>query len=270
MSEVCRVTGVARSSVYYGKHRKRKKSITAEEIKAVKSVLREQNNSFGRRVIYHLLEQRGIHITEYRISKIFKEIGHKSKYGRRKCKNVNTSENTKQYRKENVLSQLSGDEKERLAIWNMDFTEVKTKEGKLYCCGIIYNGKRILVGLETSKRCNGKLATESVAKAIKRYGKPDIIHTDRGTQFVSKAFHDMMEEAGITHSMSRPHKPCDNAAIETFWKSMKLEIGETEEMTDEEFVMVVKYYEHYYNTTRPHSALGYLSPLASLNLKNVI
>ena len=51
---------------------------------------------------------------------------------------------------------------------------------------------------------------------------------------------------------------------------MKLEIGETEEMTDEEFVMVVKYYEHYYNTTRPHSALGYLSPLASLNLKNVI
>ena len=51
---------------------------------------------------------------------------------------------------------------------------------------------------------------------------------------------------------------------------MKLEIGETEDMTDEEFGMVLKYYKHYYNTLRPHSALGYLSPYASMNLKNVI
>ena len=270
MSEVCRVIDVARSSVYYGKRRKSKSSITKEELHAVKSILEEQHHSFGRRVVHRLLKQRGIDITEYRISKIFKGIGHISKYGRRKCKNVNTSDNTKEYRKANLLPQISAEQKELLVIWHMDFTEVKTADGKIYCCGIIYNGKRILAGLETSKRCNGKFAVTTTEHAIARYGKPDIIHTDRGTQFLSKAFRDMMEREGITHSMSRPHKPCDNAPIETFWKSMKTEVGYTEDMTDEEMQMVTEYYGHYYNTLRPHSALGYLSPLAYINLKNVI
>ena len=76
MSEVCRVIDVARSSVYYGKRRKRKSSITKEELHAVKSILEEQHHSFGRRVVHRLLKQRGIDITEYRISKIFKGIGH--------------------------------------------------------------------------------------------------------------------------------------------------------------------------------------------------
>lgn len=270
MSGVCRIIDVAKSSVYYGRKRKRRFEITAEEIACVTKILHEQNKSFGRRVVHSLLAQKGIHMTEYRISKIFKEIGHISKYGRRKGKNVNTSANTVQYRKENLLLQMSAAKKDRLVIWHMDFTEVKTKKGKVYLCGIISAGKRVLTGLGISLRCNSKFAISTVERAISQYGKPDIIHTDRGTQFVSKAFHDIMETKGIIHSMSRPHKPSDNAPIETFWKSMKVEIGYTEEMTEEEMRMVTEYYSYYYNTLRPHSSLNYLSPLANLNLKNVI
>ena len=116
--------------MYYGKRRKSKSSITKEELHAVKSILEEQHHSFGRRVVHRLLKQRGIDITEYRISKIFKGIGHISKYGRRKCKNVNTSDNTKEYRKANLLPQISAEQKELLVIWHMDFTEAKTADGK--------------------------------------------------------------------------------------------------------------------------------------------
>lgn len=270
MSEVCRVLHVARSSVYYGRKRKRISKITQEEKEKVIQVLSEQHYSFGRRVTQRLLERIGYNITQYKISKIFKEIGHVSKYGRRKCKNVNTSENTKEYRKENVLSQLPREAKAELVIWHMDFSEAKTKDGKIYLCGIISNGKRVLVGMNTSKRCNSIFAVETVKQAISKYGKPDIIHTDRGTQFVCKRFHELMNAEGITHSMSRPHKPCDNSQIETFWKSMKVEIGQTDDYTDEEMELVAKYYAHYYNTIRPHSALGYLSPLDNMILKNVI
>ena len=106
--------------------------------------------------------------------------------------------------------------------------------------------------------------------AIKKYGKPDVLHTDRETQFVSKRFYKFMKAEGITHSMSRPHRSSDNAQIETFWKSMKAEIRSTEDYTGEDFEIIAKYYGYYYNTIHPHSALNYLSPLAHMNLKNVI
>lgn len=270
MSEVCRILHVARSSVYYGRKRKGAAKIEQREIEDVKEVLEEHHYSFGRRTTQELLRQRGKYMTQYKISKILKHLGHRSKYGRRKGKNVNTAEGTREYRKENILSRLTNLQKEELVIWHMDFSEVKTRDGKLYLCGIISNGNRLLVGMTTSKHCNGKFAVESVRQAISRYGKPDIIHTDRGTQFVSKKFCEAMKAEGITQSMSRPHKPCDNAQIETFWKSMKVEIGPTDDYTDDEMDMIAKYYGYYYNTLRPHSALNYLSPLANMNLKFVI
>ena len=206
MSEVCRILDVARSSVYYGKHHPKRSRVEAKDPKRsrveakekelVRRVLQEQNNSFGRRVVRRLLARRGVMLSEYKIGKIFKELGHVSKYGRRKGKNVNTSPHTAEYRKENLLLQLSREQRRRLTIWHMDFTEVKVREGKEYQCGIVSEGDRILTGLETSSKCTAAFAVETVKKAIAVYGKPDIIHTDRGSQFMSKAFHDMRAEAG--------------------------------------------------------------------------
>ena len=270
MSEVCRILDVARSSVYYGKHHPKRSRVEAKEKELVRRVLLEQNNSFGRRVVRRLLARRGVMLSEYKIGKIFKELGHVSKYGRRKGKNVNTSPHTAEYRKENLLLQLSREQRRRLTIWHMDFTEVKVMEGKEYQCGIVSEGDRILTGLETSSKCTAAFAVETVKKAIAVYGKPDIIHTDRGSQFMSKAFHDMMEAEGIEHSMSRAHTPGDNAEIETFWKSLKTEVCYTEELRREEVKMIARYFLKYYNTERPHSALDYLPPLVYKYLNIVI
>ena len=63
--------------------------------------------------------------------------------------------------------------------------------------------------------------------------------------------------------MSRPHKPVDNCFIETFWKSMKVELGKTDLLSEQTYRMVIEYYIYYYNNLRPHSTLGYIPPLAA-------
>lgn len=150
-----------------------------------------------------------------------------------------------------------------MEIWSTDFTEEKIEGKKIYTCGIISVRKKVLVGYAQGSRCTTALALEALANAMLAYGVPDMIMTDRGAQFVSRDFHVMLEEMGIKHSMSRPHKPVDNCFIETFWKSMKVELGKTDLLTEQTYRMVVSYYVYYYNNLRPHSTLGYHSPLAA-------
>ena len=132
----------------------------------------------------------------------------------------------------------------------MDFTEQKIQGKKVYTCGIISVKRKILVGYSQSGQCNTALAKEALQKAVAQYGVPDMIMTDRGAQFTSRDFFDMMEKLNITHSMSRPYKPIDNRFIETFWKSMKVELGKTNLLTEQTYRMVVDYYIYYYNNLR--------------------
>lgn len=186
-----------------------------------------------------------------------------SKYGRKRGKNVHTSEHTEKYIKENLFMKLSKEEIFKKNIWSMDFTEQRIHGKKVYTCGIISVTKKIVVGFSQGYRCTAALAVEAVKKAIKEFGAPEMIMTDRGAQFTSKEFFDIMQENKIEHSMSRPHRPADNIFIETFWKTMKTEIGQTRMLTEEQYFMIIEYYMHYYNHLRPHSTLGYKAPLVA-------
>lgn len=261
--KVCQILHIPRSS-YYDLRRNgvRRAAYKAKESQAVCEKFVEHHGSFGRRVLKKLLEQDGICISEHKISRILKESGLSPKYGRKKCKNVHTSEHTEKYIHENLFAQLSPEERSRLEIWSMDFTEEKIRGKTIYTCGIISVNRKILVGYSQAGKCNTALAKEAVQKAVAQYGAPDMIMTDRGSQFTSRDFFDMMKDLEVTHSMSRPHKPIDNRFIETFWKSMKVELGKTKLLTEQTYRMVVDYYIYYYNNLRPHSSLGYMPPLA--------
>ena len=189
-----------------------------------------------------------------------KLLGLSAKYGRKRGRNVHTSRHTEKYIHENLFAMLTPEERSKKEIWSMDFTEQKIQGRTIYTCGIISVNRKILVGYSQAIKCNTALAKETVQKAIAQYGIPDMIMTDRGAQFTSKDFYDMME---IAHSMSRPHKPIDNRFIETFWKSMKVELGKTCLLTEQTYRMVIDYYIYYYNNLRPHSTLGYRPPLAA-------
>lgn len=262
--KVCRILQIPRSS-YYDKRRNgvRRTVYKAKESQAVYETFVEHHGSFGRRMLKKLLEQKGVCISEHKISRILKEFGFRSKYGRKRCKNVHTSENTEKYIRENVFARLPLEERKRLEIWSMDFTEEKIRGKTVYTCGIISVNRKILVGYAQATRCTTALALEALSKAIAEYGTPDMIMTDRGPQFTSKDFYVTMQKLSVTHSMSRPHKPIDNRFIETFWKSMKVELGKLDLLTEQTYRMVVDYYIYYYNNLRPHSSLNYVSPLAA-------
>ena len=240
----------------------RRKATKAEESQAVYNKFVEHHGSFGRRVLKRELQKEGVCLSEQKIAKIMKELHLIPKYGRKKGKNVHTSENTEKYIRENLFAQLSEEEYNSKEIWSMDFTEEKIRGKTVYTCGIISVKRKILVGYSQSDKCNATFATQTVRKAIDSYGVPDMIMTDRGSQFTSKEFFVMMTELSIQHSMSRPHKPIDNRFIETFWKSMKVELGKTTLLTEQTYRMVVDYYVYYYNNLRPHSSLGYNPPLS--------
>ena len=153
----------------------------------------KHNGSFGRRMLKQLLKQDGINVSERRISRIMKEHGLVSKYGRKKGKNVYTSPNTEKYIQENLFAAMSAEEKANSEIWSMDFTEQKVNGKKVYTCGIISVGRKIVVSYCQSRTCTAALAVEAVRKAIEEYGRPDMIMTDRGVQFTSRCFYDTMQ-----------------------------------------------------------------------------
>lgn len=252
---------IARSSYYYRTVHPKRPCYTQEECDTVYRIFLLHNGSFGRRIIKRELQKKGIHYSERKISGILKQLDLRSKYGRKKCKNVHTSENTEKYIHENLYMQLC--EKARLyyEIWSMDFTEEKIGKKKIYTCGIISTTSKILVGIARGTSCNAALAIAALQKALTIYGSPYMVMTDRGSAFTSKAFYDILQEKGIRHSMSRPHTPIDNRFIETFWKSMKIEMGKTNHLNETTYAMVMDYYIYYYNNLRPHSSLNYETPI---------
>ena len=238
----------------------RQPNYTEEEAASVIAVFHDHHNSFGRRVLHRELEKNGKHISEHRISCIMRDYELVAKYGRKKATNVHThKESAEKYVAENTYWNLPAEDRPKRA-WSMDFTEEKVDGKKIFTCGIISITDKILVGRVSGKRNCKETACETLQMAIEKYGKPDMILTDRGSPFISKSFHDLLESEQIKHSMSRPHTPRDNRYIETFWRTMKTEIGSVKRMSKAEYLLVLAYYEYYYNNLRPHSALDYTPP----------
>lgn len=263
-SKVCKVLEIKLSAYYYRRKHPRINKLPSET-NSVIEMFNKHFGNFGRRTLRKLLLKEGIRISEHKIGAILKAEGLRSKYGRKKGKNVYTAQEvSEKYISENLFPQLK--EKERKKdILSMDFTEQKVNGKKVYTCGAININSKVLAAELCGCKNDSEAACTTLKMAIEAHGVPYMIMTDRGSPFVSKTFHDLLDEYGIKHSMSRPHTPSDNCFIETFWKSMKIEIGKVAHLSVEQYMFVMEYYKHYYNFERPHSSLDYLTPLKTLS-----
>lgn len=131
--------------------------------------------------------------------------------------------------------------------------------------GIIDKRTRIIVGYKYATNYKSDFVRESFEMAFNKFGVPDYVHTDNGSQYKSELVHKYIEEKGAKHSFSQPGNPHHNQYIESFWKTMKIEIGKTERIGLKDLEQVIDYYIHYYNTIRLHSSIGYIPPI---KLKN--
>ena len=149
--------------------------------------------------------------------------------------------------------------------WIADFTYVWTAEGWLYVAAVIDLFSRRVVGWSMSAAMTAQLVTDALVMAIWRRGKPDALlhHSDRGSQYTSEQFQRLMADNGVICSMSRSGNVWDNAAMESFFSSLKTErtARKMYRTRDEARADVFDYIERFYNPKRRHSTIGYLSPM---------
>ena len=148
--------------------------------------------------------------------------------------------------------------------WAGDITYLWTSEGWLYLAVIIDLYSRSVIGWSMQKTMTADLVSDALTMALFRRGLPKgvIVHSDRGSQYCSKQYRNLIEKHQLQQSMSRKGNCWDNACVESFFHSLKVEAVQYEPiMTRKEMRQAVfEYIEVDYNKTRRHSALGYLSP----------
>ena len=149
--------------------------------------------------------------------------------------------------------------------WIADFTYIWTAEGWLYVSAVIDVFSRRVVGWSMSATMTAQLVADALLMAVWRRGKPRELlhHSDQGSQYSSEQFQRLMADSGIVCSMSRSGNVWDNAAMESFFSSLKTErtARKTYRNRNEARADVFDYIERFYNATRRHSTIGYLSPV---------
>ena len=150
--------------------------------------------------------------------------------------------------------------------WVADFTYIWTAEGWLYVAVVLDLYSRRIVGWSMSATMTAELVTDVLVMAIWRRGKPRELlhHSDRGSQYTSEQCQRLMVEHGVTCSLSRSGNVWDNAAMESFFSSLKTErtARKVYRSRDQARADVFDYIERFYNPRRRHSTLGYVSPVA--------
>ncbi len=150
-------------------------------------------------------------------------------------------------------------------VWAADITGIPTREGWLYLAVLLDLWSRRVVGwalrptLETEVVC----AALQVAVARRPGGRGLLHHSDRGAQYTSDRYQALLRTRGFRCSMSRPGNCYDNAPVESFFRTLKTELGEQTHATRRAAVTAVAdYIERFYNRERLHSTLQYQSPAA--------
>ena len=150
-------------------------------------------------------------------------------------------------------------------LWVADITYIETREGWLYLAGVLDLYSRKIVGWAMSERIDTSLVLKALDMALLHRAPPAhlMFHSDRGVQYASENFRQTLSQAGLVASMSRKGNCYDNAFMESFWSTLKLELvyrGVFEKRTQARS-QIFDYIEVFYNRQRAHSALDYNSPV---------
>jgi transposase InsO family protein len=150
-------------------------------------------------------------------------------------------------------------------LWVSDATGVLTGQGWLYLVAVLDVFSRRVIGWAMSPILDAPLVSAALRMALsqRRPARSLILHSDRGSQFASAAYRHLLAQHGLVASMSRPGNCYDNAFIESFWSTLKYELVYHHRFATraEARTAIFDYIETFYNRTRLHSSLDYLSPI---------
>jgi putative transposase len=261
---MCRLLGVSRNAYYRHckYHDGRQPDPDHQEmLAAVKEIAEDSKYSYGSRRMKRALNAIGFPVGRRRARSLMREAGVQARY--RKKYKVTTNSNHKQPVFENELDRnFTASEPNQAYV--SDITYIWTHEGWLYLTVFIDLFSRRVVGWSMSSRMKAKAVTDALQMAMwrRRPAAGLIVHSDRGSQYASKAYRRLLDANGFVGSMSRKGDCWDNAVAESFFASLKKERVQwrsyqtrTEAQQD-----ILDYIVMFYNSRRLHSTLDYCSP----------
>ena len=256
-----KVLGVSRSG--YRAFSRRKLSATAKRKYSIKKeILKIYNDSkqnYGAPKIAKLLQKSEETISQRTVGKYMREMGIRAQWAKPWIATTKDSDFSSELH--NILNEQFNSERPN-AIWCTDITYIWTQNGFVYlnCVMDLFARKIIAWTLSETMEVSNVIDTIEKAKAIRNTDLPLIIHTDRGSQYVSQAWREATKN--MQRNYSHKGYPYDNACIESFHSIIKREWLNRFKIRDykQAYQLIFEYLEAFYNTKRIHSHCNYMSP----------
>ncbi len=247
----CCLLDISRSGLYY-------QSVgTSEEDLALMKLIDRQYLAtpfYGARKIAAWLKSQGQRVNRKRVQRFMRVMGLKAIYRRPRTSKPTPDHKIYPY----LLTGMAITRPNQ--VWAADITYIPMARGFLYLVAIIDWYSRYVISWRLSNTLDAGFCIEALEEALKK-GRPDIFNTDQGAQFTSEAFTGLLQQHGVRISMDGKGSYNDNLFIERLWRSVKYEEVYLKAYQDgREARIGLGNYFRFYNTERPHQALGYRTP----------
>lgn len=266
---MCRVLKVSRSGYYAWRGRPESERDVENRrlVDRIRIVHKKSRKTYGSLRVHSQLVLDGERCSRGRVERLMSVNGIRAK-GRRKFVATTDSKHDLPVA-ENVLGrEFSVAEPDR--VWVSDITYIPTDEGWLYLAGVVDLCSRTAVGWSMSEGLERQLVMDALKMAYlrRRPCKGLIHHSDRGSQYASADYRQLLSDYGMQMSMSRKGDCWDNAVMESFFGTLKKELVHHRRYRTREEARreIFNYIEIFYNRQRLHSSLGYLPPAEYENL----
>lgn len=260
---MCAQLGLSRSGFYAWRRRPPSARATTDAVirKRLRELYTLSRGTYGSPRMHAALKREGFNLSRKRVARLMREEGLTARV-RRSFRRTTDSRHSFPIA-ENVL-----DRKFEVAVpnaaWATDITYIQTHEGWLYLAAILDLHSRRVVGWSMSHSLATQLCVDALQMALRSRKPPRglVHHSDRGCQYASHEYRQLLAENHIVCSMSRKGDCWDNAVAESFWSSLKSDLVERVTFLTRAAAKsaVFEYIEVFYNRQRLHSHLGYRSP----------
>jgi putative transposase len=263
MRIMCRVLRVSRSGYYAwrGRPESRRSVENRRLLERIEAVHKRSRRTYGSPRVHRQLVSEGQRCSRGRVERLMSANGIRSKQKRKFVATTDSKHDLPVA--ENILArEFSVGEPDK--VWVSDITYIPTDEGWLYLAGVLDLCSRTAVGWSMSESLERTLVMDALGMAYRRRrpGRGLIHHSDRGSQYASDGYRNLVKDYGMQMSMSRKGDCWDNAPMESFFGTLKKELVHHRKYRSREEARreIFDYIEIFYNRERLHSSLGYLSP----------
>ena len=228
----------------------------------IRKIYQQSRGIYGSPRIHEMLKKQGVSVGRKRVARLMNNSGLKARFARVYRRSTHTFEAN--YIEDNKRLE-AGKPKTINQHWASDLTYIRVGKQWIYLVVILDLYSRRIVSWSLGQKKGSALVMSALQLAIRKRKPPSglLFHTDRGNEFVSFTLREKMKAIGIERSMSRPYKSIDNAEIESFFQKLKGEYLQGKEYQSANQLRrdIASYINLFYNKTRLHSSLGYVSPM---------